>query len=44
MLTELEEIDGAKVTWYFHEDDEDMEEAGEEFADLVEVPFDFKTY
>ena len=44
VLTELEEIEGAKVTWYFHEDDEDMEEAGEEFADLVEVPFDFKTY
>lgn len=44
VLTQLEEIDGAKVTWYFHEDDEDMEEAGEEFADLVDVPFDFKTY
>ena len=44
VLTQLEEIDGAKVTWYFHEDDEDMEEAGEEFADLVDVDFDFKTY
>ena len=44
VLTQLEEIEGAKVTWFFHEDDEDMEEAGEEFADLVEVPFDFKTY
>lgn len=44
VLTELEEIEGTKVIWYFHEDDEDMEEAGEEFADLVEVPFDFKTY
>ena len=44
VLTELEDFDGSKVTWYFHEDDEDMEEAGEEFADLVDVPFDFKTY
>ena len=26
------------------EDDEDMEEAGEEFSDLVDIPFDFKTY
>ncbi|MFT5916110.1 MAG: hypothetical protein ACJAWV_001217 [Flammeovirgaceae bacterium] len=45
VLTKLEDIDGAKVVWYFHEDDEDMEEAGEEFADLVEeVEFEFKTY
>lgn len=44
ILSKLEGIDGAKVVWYFHEDDEDMEEAGEEFDDLVEVPFDFETY
>ena len=28
------------VKWYYDEDDEDMQEAGEEFADLVEVPFE----
>ncbi len=33
-----------KVTWHFEEDDEDMEEAGEEYAELVEVPFDLKSY
>lgn len=33
-----------KVIWYYHEDDEDMQEAGEEFSELVEVPFEFKTY
>ena len=33
-----------KVNWYFEEDDEDMEEAGEEFSELVEIPFEFKTY
>ena len=44
ILSKLEEIDGTSVTWYFHEDDEDMEEAGEEFSDLVEVPFEFSTY
>lgn len=33
-----------KVNWYFYEDDEDMQEAGEEFAELVEVPFEFFEY
>lgn len=28
------------VKWYFDEDDEDMQEAGEEFAELVGVPFE----
>jgi len=44
VLSKLEEIEGTRIIWYFHEDDEDMEEAGEEFADLVDVPFEFKTY
>jgi SiaC family regulatory phosphoprotein len=44
ILSKLEEIEGASVTWYYHEDDEDMEEAGEEFSELVDIPFDFKTY
>ena len=44
VLSALEDIKGMKVIWYFHEDDEDMEEAGEEFSELVEIPFEFKTY
>jgi hypothetical protein len=33
------------VYWYHHDDDEDMEEAGREFSDIVDgVPFEFKTY
>ena len=44
ILSKLESIPGTTVNWYFHEDDEDMEEAGTEFAELVEVPFEFKTY
>jgi hypothetical protein len=37
---------GNKVTidWYFHEDDEDMQDAGEDYADIVEVPFNFIKY
>ncbi|GAA4838400.1 DUF1987 domain-containing protein [Algivirga pacifica] len=44
ILSKLENVDGTKVVWYYHEDDEDMEEAGEEFSELVEVDFEFSTY
>jgi hypothetical protein len=44
VLSALEDVPGAKVVWCFHEDDEDMEEAGEEFSELVEIPFEFKNY
>ena len=44
LLYELEKIKGARIQWHFHDDDEDMEEAGEEFAELVDVPFEFKVY
>lgn len=43
ILMKLEEIndehDGISVEWHYQEDDEDMEEAGEEYADIVEIPF-----
>jgi len=29
----LEKITYVKIQWYFNEDDEDMEEAGEDFSD-----------
>jgi hypothetical protein len=44
ILSKLESISGTSIAWYYHEDDEDMEEAGNEFSELVEVPFEFKTY
>lgn len=44
LLSQLEDIPGATIHWYYHEDDEDMQEAGEEFSELVEVPFEFNTY
>jgi hypothetical protein len=28
------------VKWHYAEDDEDMKEAGEEYADIVDVPFE----
>ena len=44
MLSVLEVIKGMKIIWYFHEDEEDMEEIGEDFSALVKIPFEFKTY
>ena len=44
VLTKLEEIDNVKVHWYYYEDDEDMEEAGEEFSELIEVDFELKEF
>ncbi len=44
ILSVLEDIEGTIIVWYYHEDDEDMEEAGEEFSDLVDIDFEFETY
>jgi hypothetical protein len=48
VLMKLEEIheDGHDVLikWHFPEDDEDMEEAGEEYSDIVDVPFEQVSY
>jgi len=44
VLMKLEELHNAGkevlVKWHFAEDDEDMKEAGEEYADIVDVPFE----
>jgi hypothetical protein len=48
LLMILEEManNGTKVfiKWFYDEEDEDMLEAGEEYAELVEVPFELVTY
>jgi hypothetical protein len=48
ILMKLEDIHSAGnevlVKWYSPEDDEDMQEAGEEYADIVEVPFEQLSY
>lgn len=37
---------GNKLTieWYYQEDDEDMQDAGQDYADIVEVPFQLICY
>lgn len=48
ILMKLEELyENGKdilIKWYFPDDDEDMEEAGEEYADIVDVPFEMVSY
>ena len=48
VLLKLEDMhdDGNEVLvrWHYPDDDEDMEEAGEEYADIVEVPFEQVSY
>ena len=48
ILVKLEEIhsDGKDVLikWCYPEDDEDMKEAGEEYAEIVDVPFEQVPY
>ena len=39
-----EEHDGVTIQWFYLEDDEDMEEAGDEFSDIVDIPFELKSY
>lgn len=44
IMMKLEEIcqEGKDILirWHYPEDDEDMQEAGEEYADMIEVPFE----
>lgn len=44
IFSALAPIKGSKILWYFHDDDEDMEEVGEELSELADLPFEFKTY
>ena len=44
VLTALEKIRGVTIIWYHFEEDEDMEDMGHEFSELVDVPFVFKNY
>jgi hypothetical protein len=48
ILMKLEEIHEAGhdviIRWHYPEDYEDMQEAGEEYADIVDVPFEQVSY
>lgn len=44
ILVLLTDLKGIRIVWYSQEDDEDMQEAGNEFAEQIEIPFEFKIY
>ena len=48
ILFKLEELKEAGndtiIHWRYKEEDEDMEEAGEEYSEIVEVPFEMESY
>ena len=43
ILAQFENVSGVKVSWFYFEDDERMEEAGNEFSEFVNIPFEFHT-
>lgn len=40
LMLKLKNISGVSIIWYYTEDDDDMKEAGEEYSELVNFPFD----
>ncbi|MCF8335192.1 MAG: DUF1987 domain-containing protein [Bacteroidales bacterium] len=48
ILMKLEEMhengNEVLIKWYYPEDDEDMQEAGEEYAEIVDIPFEQVSY
>lgn len=44
IIKQLETLQGARIVWQFLEDDEDMEECGQELAQLTTLPFEFQAY
>ncbi len=33
-----------EIKWFYHQDDEDMAEAGEEYSEIVDLPFEMQVY
>lgn len=44
LLKQLKAISGMKIQWYYQDDDEEILEAGKEYAEQVDVPFEFIPY
>jgi hypothetical protein len=42
LMLALKEIPGIRIEWLFKEDDQDMEEAGADFSQLIEHPIDIR--
>lgn len=42
IMLRLKNIKGARVMWYYSNDDDDMREAGEEYSELLNLPFEIR--
>jgi len=42
LLNELKKIKGCQIIWYAYEDDEEIQDAGKEFSEQVDIPFEFR--
>ncbi len=42
LLNELKKVKGIRIVWYYYEDDETIDDAGKEYAEQVDIPFEFK--
>jgi hypothetical protein len=43
-LEKFAKTNDVEVNWLFHEDDEDLEEAGEEYARMLDLTFNLKSF
>lgn len=44
LISRLKDINGTRIVWYYNEDDEEILDAGKEFSEQVDIPFEFKIY
>jgi len=44
LATQYEKGHSIKIKWHYPEDDEDLLEAGQEYAEIAEIPFEFIPY
>ncbi|HEY9009027.1 DUF1987 domain-containing protein [Ohtaekwangia sp.] len=43
LLQFLKNINGIRIVWYAEDDDEEILDAGKEYSEQVDVPFEFRT-
>ncbi|MEO5980033.1 MAG: DUF1987 domain-containing protein [Chryseolinea sp.] len=43
LISQLKTINGSRIIWYSYEDDEEVQDAGREFSEQVDIPFEFRT-
>ncbi len=42
IFRKLEKLSKVKIEWYYDEEDEDMQESGEDFKEIIKIPIEMK--